>query len=78
MAERLELLQRHLPPENWTEDEAQRLEAAEATYLARVNPSLLFLFRAEEGGRRLVIENFLRQETLDRYFVPSKAPLGQS
>jgi hypothetical protein len=76
--ERLEFLRR-LPPKNWAEDEARQLKAAEGTYLARVNPSLLllFLFRAEDGGQ-FVIENFIRQETLDRYFVPSKAPAARS
>jgi len=62
---------RHLPPERWNKAGAARLKDAEPTYLLRVTPEWVLFFRVEEG-RQFVIEDFARQEMLDRFFSAPK------
>jgi hypothetical protein len=60
------------PVEGWTTLGARRLNDDPWGYLLPVTGSLLvFLSR---DGDRLVIEDFVRQETLDRFFAARKAP----
>lgn len=74
VAKRFQRLRR-LPPERWNKAGAVRLKDTEPIYLLRITPEWVLFFRAEEGHeRQFVIENFARQEMLDRYFsVPKES-----
>jgi len=79
VAERVQNLRGLLnKPEKWSEAGIRRVDDSTPTYLLRVTPELMLFFKPEEGGTRLEIENFARQETLDRFFATRKEPAGQS
>lgn len=63
------------PSIDWPAHGVRRLDDP-WTYVARVTDSLLAFFTTDAG--RFQIEDFVRQETLDRYFTPRKTPVGQS
>lgn len=77
VAERLQHLRR-LKPEEWTKAGIRRVDDSVPTYLLRVTSELMLFFKPEEGGIRLEIENFARQETLDRFFATRKESVGKS
>ena len=63
-----------VPPEQWPQPEPQRLDTKPPVYALRVTPELDVFFSLTEPGH-LQIEDFVRPETLERYFRPrGKSP----
>lgn len=62
-------------PEQWPSDNVRRLATSEPTYLLRFDDQVRVFFRPDGEGR-IAIVDFVRQETLDRFFVtaPSGTP----
>jgi hypothetical protein len=58
-----------VPPEQWPQPEPQRLKAKPPLYALRVTPDLDVFFSITEPGQ-LLIEDFVRPETLERYYKP--------
>jgi len=77
VAESLERLRRE-KRERWIEMGVRRLDDSEPTYLLRVSPELVLYFKLEDDGPLVVIENFARQETLDRFFATRKESAAKS
>ena len=66
----------NLPPDRWSEEGVTLLPGDDQVYFVPVTDSLrTFISRMPEGG--ILIEDFVRQEFLDRYFGQSKEPVQQ-
>jgi hypothetical protein len=63
------------PPERWPDHGARRINDEEWPYVLRATESLVVFFSQAAGV--FVIEDLVRRETLDRFFVPRKVPAGQ-
>lgn len=73
VAERFQAI-RPLPPERWAHQGVRPLKDDPNVYLSPVGPSLLLFFSVTTDG--FLIEDFVRQETLDRFFAAG-ASAGQ-
>jgi len=56
------------PPEQWPSDNVRRLATPEPTYLLRFDDQVRVFFRPDGEGR-IAIVDYVRQETLDRFFA---------
>src|SRR5437763_576589 len=74
VVERFDALRRY-PEQQWPSLGARRLPEDGSTYVLRVSERLLLFFTAH--GDHFRIEDFVRQETLDRYFTPRPTPAEQ-
>jgi hypothetical protein len=58
-----------LPEKDWPAKGAIRLALPKPTFMLKLGPSLRAFVRPNPGGKPIV-QDFVNQETLDRYFKP--------